>query len=315
MIMALLPLVLESIPLPGLDASVPADRAAISFVRFVSSFGIFGSLALYFFVLPRSSTSHPDAGTDSPLGALRNEMAASTARVGLAGAVLLLVYCAGVCWRKAQGAEISFLASVQRQDATFFSQVAFAVTLLIAFGLAARRLQGMWQIAAVAAIGLTLRKGVTGKWTALVNPFHEFGASVWLGTLLVLLVVGLRAVILQRTAGVGRGVAVAYLVRKFSPVALVGAGIVGVTGILTSWLHLKTLSALWTTPYGCVLMTKLVFVAVVAALGAWNWRRLTPKLGSDVAALEIRRSAKVELWFAGVVLLITAVLVAIPNPK
>jgi putative copper export protein len=148
----------------------------------------------------------------------------------------------------------------------------------------------------------------------LVNPIHEFGASIWLGTLFVLVWVCLRVVV-YRSAGNGRGAMVAELIQRFSPVALAGAGVVGISGVVTSWLKLKTLSALWTTPFGYVLLIKLALVGIIAALGAWNWRRLTPKLGTDEGAVDMRHSAKIELWFAAVVLVVTAVLVAVPTGK
>jgi putative copper export protein len=53
---------------------------------------------------------------------------------------------------------------------------------------------------------------------------------------------------------------------------------------------------------------------VVAALGAWNWRRVRPRLGSEDSVAEIRRSSAMELAVAAVVLAVTAVLVNLPAP-
>jgi putative copper export protein len=103
-------------------------------------------------------------------------------------------------------------------------------------------------------------------------------------------------------------------VNGFSPLAL-GCGLVVVLfGAITAWRHLGRLDALWTTPYGWALIAKLCTVAVVFALGAWNWRRQRPLLGSEAAAHAIRRSATAELVVAGLVLVITAVLVSLPAP-
>jgi putative copper export protein len=52
----------------------------------------------------------------------------------------------------------------------------------------------------------------------------------------------------------------------------------------------------------------------VFSLGAWNWRRQRPRLGSESAATALRRSARSELAAAGLVLLATAVLVSLPTP-
>jgi copper transport protein len=72
---------------------------------------------------------------------------------------------------------------------------------------------------------------------------------------------------------------------------------------------------LWSTPYGITLIVKLAFVIAVFALGAWNWRRQRPMLGTEPAAAAIRRSAAAELTVAGVVLVITSLLVSLPSPR
>ena len=69
------------------------------------------------------------------------------------------------------------------------------------------------------------------------------------------------------------------------------------------------------TPYGVTLMIKLGVVAAVAALGAWNWKRVKPRLGAEGGAMILKRStARAEVLAATVVLVITAVLVSLPSP-
>jgi putative copper export protein len=75
------------------------------------------------------------------------------------------------------------------------------------------------------------------------------------------------------------------------------------------------LSNLWSTPYGIALIVKLCFVAAVFGLGAWNWRRQKPTLGTEPAALALRRSATSEVIVAALVLAATAVLLSIPAPR
>src|SRR5438093_701879 len=62
---------------------------------------------------------------------------------------------------------------------------------------------------------------------------------------------------------------------------------------------------------GYALITKLCVVLAVVALGAWNWRRQKPRLGSEAAVLALRGSARAELAVAAVVLAVTAVLVSL----
>jgi putative copper resistance protein D len=130
----------------------------------------------------------------------------------------------------------------------------------------------------------------------------------------VLIVAGLSTVLRDGARG-QRGPIVADMVNGFSPLALTCGPLLVLTGVTTAWLHLKPLSSLWTTPYGYALLTKLCLVAVVFGLGAWNWRRQRPRLGSEESAHLIRRSASMEVATATLVLVVTAILVSLPSPK
>jgi putative copper export protein len=172
-----------------------------------------------------------------------------------------------------------------------------------------------WTLAAIGILFAVLQPIYTGKLAGKVNAVHVFAASTWLGTLLVLTIIGVRGVIRSATAGQQRSELVCDLVNSFSPLALTASTIVGITGLTTAWLHLKRLSSLWATSYGITLVVKLILVAIVVALGAWNWRRVRPSLGDEGSELTIRRSATMELTFAALVLMVTSVLVTLPSPK
>jgi putative copper export protein len=105
------------------------------------------------------------------------------------------------------------------------------------------------------------------------------------------------------------------MVNTFSPLALTMGCVVVIFGVITAWRHLHVLSNLWSTPYGYALIVKLILVAGVFTLGAWNWRRQRPTLGTDDASVSIRRSSIVELTVATLVLAATAVVVSLPSPK
>lgn len=141
-----------------------------------------------------------------------------------------------------------------------------------------------------------------------LDTLHVTAAGAWLGTLFVVLVAALPLV---RNAAPGIG---ADLLTRFSSLALASGGVVAATGLFASWLHLETLSALWTTDYGLTLVLKLLVLAAVAALGAYNWRVVTPRVRAtgDIGAL--RRSALAEVALAAALVAVTAVLVATPLP-
>ncbi len=146
----------------------------------------------------------------------------------------------------------------------------------------------------------------------LADGLHVLGAGGWLGTLLAILLAGIPTA--WQAGPSQRGAAVAELVNAFSPVALACAGLAAVTGLFAAWVHLGTLPALWQSTYGRTLLVKLAVLSVVAATGAYNWRRVRPALGGDPATARLRRSASLELAVAAAVIAITAVLVATPPP-
>lgn len=195
-----------------------------------------------------------------------------------------------------------------------------ALILLVALVLAGRRTSG-WTLAAAGCAALALSPALTGHAVADVehpllaiaaDALHVLGASIWLGTLLLIVLVGIP-VVRRREAG-ERGPAVVALLRAFNPLALTGAALVGATGVLSAVLHLTTLADLWTTPYGRTLLLKLGTVGCVVLVGAYNWRRLTPTLGGPESPRHLRRSAALELLVAAAVLAVTAVLVGTATP-
>ncbi|MEO7086348.1 MAG: CopD family protein [Gemmatimonadaceae bacterium] len=189
------------------------------------------------------------------------------------------------------------------------------ILALLGLALAAARQRGGWYLALVGTIFATLTAVLAGKWSSLVNPLHRVVGGLWLGTLFVLVVAGLSIVLRDEKTRERRGAIAADLVNGFSPMALTCGVIVVASGLTTAWKHLTPLSSLWTTPYGYALLVKLCIVAVVFGLGAWNWQRVRPILGSEDAAHRVRRSAKAELTAAALVLVASAILVSLPSPR
>jgi putative copper export protein len=275
------------------EGSLAAGKVALQLVGFLPFFAIYGALGFYFLVLRRTAGLPGD--TEAFAAAARR-----ASRIGFAGSVLLLV--------------MTFLAmSNGRSGPQITAQIVFGVLLCIAFAL--WQLRYAWALGALVAVALALRNIVTGRWASLVNPLHVTAASLWIGSLLVLVVAGLPAILRGSVPPERREGLVAEMVSRFSNLALGAAALLGVTGVITAWRHLKFLAALWTTPYGWAFDVKLCLVLIVAALGGWNWRRMRPRLGAEGAAHALQRSATRELLFAGLVLIVTAVLVSLPTPE
>jgi putative copper export protein len=209
----------------------------------------------------------------------------------------------------------TFLESLPKNRAPFELKLAMLALAFVGFAIVGAARSLGWTLATIGILVAVLQPLYTGKGAGKVNAVHILAASTWLGTLLVLMLIGIRGVIKSATSGVQRAELVCDLVNSFSPLALSAAAVVALTGLTTAWMHLKRVSALWTTSYGIALMIKLVLVLIVVVLGAWNWRRVRPSLGDEGSEHTIRRSATLELTFAGLVLIATSVLVSLPSPR
>lgn len=195
--------------------------------------------------------------------------------------------------------------------------VAMACASVVGFWMARGGRSWAWWMAAAGALGAAAYPGLTGhaaggegtlRFVLLsADLLHVVAAGTWLGGLASLLWLERR-----RPAADAMSAAASLLpslVPAFSPVAMVSVATLVVTGSLASWAHLESVSSLWTTPYGRLLLLKVVVVAGVLVVGALNWRRLTPRLSEPDGPGAMRRSALVELALANVVLVVTAILV------
>ena len=169
-------------------------------------------------------------------------------------------------------------------------------------------------MAAIGIVGATLRSGFLGQWDRVVNPVHRAAGGVWIGSLFMLVAIGMPLVLRSQLPPERRGKLAAQMVHGFSPVALVAAMVLVAFGVITAARNLPWPAALWTTPYGQTLMIKLAVVSVVFGFGAIHFFKRA-KLGGEAEAGRLLRSARTELIVATVVLMITAVLVSLPTPK
>ncbi|AKV88104.1 copper transporter [Microbacterium sp. CGR1] len=101
---------------------------------------------------------------------------------------------------------------------------------------------------------------------------HTIGAAVWLGGLLLV-------VILRDRSGVGT----AQLVSRYSSLAIAAFAVVAISGLARSVVSFGDISQLW-TPYGTILLAKVVLLVGMGMLGAWYRTRLIPRLEDDGAA-------------------------------
>lgn len=168
--------------------------------------------------------------------------------------------------------------------------------------------------------------GVTMAWTMsrsghpaaaargaeLLDVLHVVGAGGWIGGLWMVCIVAIPVLKQSTNDRVDRDIA--RLVGAFSPVALCFTALLGVSGLVAAWRNVGTWSSLLDSTYGQLLLRKVVVVVAMVAVGAFNWKRVLPRLGVPHATLLLARTARVELLLALVVLVVTAVLVATEMP-
>ena len=276
-------------------------------IQFVGWFLAIGTVGFRFGVVRRVRGISEDA---------RRMLAAdNAAMLGLLGIVLLLISYLGGPLLESISSGRAFRDALPKNIRPFEFKMAMLAIAFIGFLLIRASTTVGWTLAGLAVVIAVLQPVYTGRGAGKVNAVHVLAASTWLGTLLVLTIVGVRGVIRRSPSGPPRAELVCDLVNSFSPLALTAAAFVALTGLTTAWMHLKRISALWTTSYGLTLMIKLIFVLIVVSLGAWNWRRVRPTLGEQGTEETIRRSATMELTFGALVLICTAVLVTLPSPR
>ena len=145
----------------------------------------------------------------------------------------------------------------------------------------------------------------------LADGLHVLSAGGWIGTLLVMVLVGVPLFLGREES---RRADAASLFGAFSPLALTFATILTLTGVYAAWMHLPEVSDLWSSAYGQTLLVKLGAVVLVLAAGAHNWRRSRPAAERRADLGPLRRAATAELAMAAIVLAVTAALVATPPP-
>jgi copper transport protein len=296
--------------MPPSEPLIRWPQPLFELLGFLASFLATGAVGFRWIVLGRSGVGRGAAIEERALGERAGGRAAG---LGLAGAILSLALFAR---------QIPGLAARRHQSVAQFltaptGGLQLVLLLLVVFGLALvlARARFGWLLASAAIVLNVVRPAAFGGWMRVVNPAHVFAGGMWIGTLFMLVACGLLLVKRAPLDPTRRGAIAADMVHAFSPFALASAALLAGMGVITAWTHLKRLSALWTTPYGIALIVKLCLVGIVALLGAWNWRRHRPRLGTELAAHHLRRSATVELAMAGAVLAVTAILVSLPSPK
>jgi putative copper export protein len=282
------------------------SEALTEFIGFVASFLATGAVGFYYVVL------RADAADEV---AVARRAAHRAAVLGFIGALVTAVmYVTMNLPRIAARTHTSLAGAITSSGPNLIGAICLAL-VVIGFALALAHILLGWALATGGVVIGPLTNVFYGQWLPAVNPVHRLAGGLWIGTLFIMLMAGFTTVLHSDLPPVRRGSVAANMVHRFSPLALIAFATLGITGLTTAWTHLKRIDALWTTAYGLTLIAKLLVVLIVVGLGAWNWRKQRPLLGTESAAAVLRRSATAEVIAATIVLVITSVLVSLPSPK
>jgi putative copper export protein/methionine-rich copper-binding protein CopC len=320
----------DPVAMPTSETAFDAGSAGYVIVRFagfvallvVIGAAVFGTLVLG--LLSRRGGVAADQVDSS---------ASRAARIGMvAGWVLLVASLArlaaqAIALHGERASDLSLLPALilgTSWGVSWMLQLVAAIVAVASYGMARRsgmRRTGPWTLALLASIVLAASPAFASHAASsprlqslaiIVDGIHVFGAAGWLGSLFVVVAAGIPAA--SSASAEQRAMAIADLIESFSPTAFVFAGIVVASGVFAAWIHVGGFDALISSRYGVLLLAKVAVVVVVGGLGAFNWRFVRPRLKTGEASSALRRNARAELMAALVVLVITAVLVAVPTP-
>jgi putative copper resistance protein D len=181
-----------------------------------------------------------------------------------------------------------------------------------AFLVLAVYIEGIVSIGIAFVGGLLIASSYTFVGHSLADPrwilasfltVHLLVAAFWIASL-----VPLYRVAEQKDAPI--------LLHRFGKIASATVTVLVIVGMTFAWLMVGSITALFTTAYGWVLLTKLAFVTGLMGLAAHNKWRLVPALemGEASAATHLKRSILIEIIAIFMILIATATLTSVTTP-
>ncbi len=143
-----------------------------------------------------------------------------------------------------------------------------------------------------------------------LTALHHLGTAAWLGAMPYLLLT-LRSY--SRAEMATSAQQSELVVRRFSRVALISVAVLVLAGIGMSWFYVGSISGLYGTTYGVLLLVKIYLLLLMLSLGGANWYllRRASALPSPLL-LRLRRFSEAEIGIGFTVLLAAASLSAQP---
>jgi len=140
-------------------------------------------------------------------------------------------------------------------------------------------------------------------WTIPAKMLHLVAGSVWIGGLVWL-------VWLSRCDEP----ACRIEARRVSSVALISVIVIALSGLLQTFFFLNTPTDLIDSPYGRLVLAKMIGLAILVGFGAYNRYRLLPSLDATDGPKKLARSVRVEIAVLTTIIIIGGFLAYEPTP-
>lgn len=207
----------------------------------------------------------------------------SSAVIALIATVLLLIVQATAAAASASlsditRASLTILTSTRIGEYWIFrlGTVALAITSSTILLERQNYSQRSWSLVLIVGLVLSLSTSITSHNTAatiyypsinlLSDWVHLVFVGAWIGGLAYLLV----AILCLGGSSSRNGKLLGELIRRFSSVAVICVGMIGITGTYNLLIEVGSLTALLTTVYGKILLLKLALFAPMIAFGAFS---------------------------------------------
>lgn len=325
---------------PNQTDTTPFQTMYEPFIRWavlLSALALAGGLA---FELLVSGPVLVSAGTRSPLGRLRPRLRSRSQRLlwlalfaFLLASVVQLITQTAIAFdlEPAAAAGQPALELLQqtewgrtwqyRTGLAVLTATLFLLPLFVHFRRSRRQnvlLSSTLWLALIASLGILLTISMTSHAAAtlgiarfaLINDIvHLTAAAVWIGGLMQL--IANTPLFIHGISESARRNALSRLVRRFSAAAALSVVVLIVTGAYSAWAQVTEFAAL-DTPYGIALRSKLLLLALLLAVAAFNLIWVRPRLrGSSSAARWLRRTVVVEVALGVLVILAVGFLTAL----
>ncbi len=260
------------------DPAVVLEAGAKAFL-YASLLLLIGANALHWLLLPRCAEE---------LGPRVGMLSRSGARIAFRAAAVALCACIFHAWAHTVAAfgfddagwdNVKLIALQSRWGHSWQLQTAAAAIVVVACAAAAKR-RAAWPFETLAVLLFTATLPLLGHAAGDVlrvtlHIVHVLAAGIWLGTLAMVLVVRIPYDDADSLPAAYAGQRMrSVILRRFWLVAIPSAAMAVLAGVVAAYLYIGSLSNLWTTAYGRILLVKIVLVGGIAACGYSNWQRL-----------------------------------------